>query len=162
MLNKSFWVNQREKRRRRRRRDLAAQSVESVDDVEVLPGYTTLKTPTGDPQWGKRRRRRRGELSGQPLESEENVELLPGYQLPAAPPSPDPHAVIISEDLAEDLAEGGAEDFSETQAGAESDVEFSDAPKPCAYVQKERNGVQISTSSCEEEMQAMCSTNISG
>ncbi|XP_043198223.1 uncharacterized protein LOC122368390 [Amphibalanus amphitrite] len=115
VLNKSFWVVQREKRRRRR--DL------------------TRRSEPGD------------------------VELLPGFKEPPPEPTSDPLAELLSEDLAVNTAE---ENFTEMDAAAESDVEFSEPTvlKPCTYVQQDRSGIQASTSSCDQEMQAMCSTNI--
>ena len=103
----------------------------------------------------KRRRRRRA--AAQPAD----VEVLPGYDPPPAVPTMDPLAEFVSGELADNLIE---ENFSETDSVTESEVEFTDqaAAKPCTYVQKDRNGIQASTSSCDEQMQAMCSTNITG
>ena len=91
------------------------------------------------------------------------IEVLPGYRTPPAKPTLNPLSEIVPAQMLESEVE---EDFSETDADTESDVEFGGAeearPKACTYVQKGRNGVQSSTSSCEQEMQVICSTNITG
>ena len=107
------------------------------------------------------KRRRRRNAADQPTSVE--VELLPGYKRPTAKPTHNPQAMIIPSKILESEVD---EDFSEVDAATESDVEFGAPqearPQACTYVQKERNGIQSSTSSCEEKKQVICSTTITG
>ena len=111
----------------------------------------------------EKRRRRRREVAEDDVPSE--VEILPGYERHPAPPGPtlNPEAAFLSEELAES---GGEEDISETETLTDSEPEFGGSdqtrPRSCTYVQGGRNGIQSSTSSCEQEMPVICSTNITG